>query len=400
MPDTKFNIFSGALKALDISDDGKKRLTTTASSDIEDLAGDRMTQKALESMARTAERGMTIFLNHSYRVPEDVLGSVETASLQARGDSVDLDFQIRVEEANPRAVKAWEMIQSGTQLGCSIGALIPEGGAKRSDKGLIIDDVHLLEASIVGIPANPRAFAHYAAKSFYESEQSDDDGTELVEAAVKGAVEGIANGLPVDTAIRSPLTSSNLTTNSANTNYTVHSSEPPAEKTSEELAPERNENEPNDGPVATSPSTLTDEADAPPEGDKGAAADTESADVPTTQEAPTSDPETEGDEDDTTDAIASKSIGVLRELLRSTSRDLSDTRKALSNETEKRLAAEGRADDAEDNLKVAREIIEGIATLPMGRRTHFAKHVSDFRTKLGGIYGDDVLKLVEKQNGN
>ena len=76
MNDVKFNIVTGLLKAYEAGD-GVKRLKTTASSTVLDLGGDQMELSALQSMATTAQQNMTIFLNHKYQVPEDVLGSVE-----------------------------------------------------------------------------------------------------------------------------------------------------------------------------------------------------------------------------------------------------------------------------------------------------------------------------------
>jgi phage head maturation protease len=110
-------------------------------------------------MAQSAKQNMTIFLNHSYDVPEDVAGSVEMAFLRSHPtdpEIQDLTFDIIVNESNERAVKAWEAIDGGTKLGLSIGARIPDRGATRSkDTGrYTIDHVDLLETSIVGVPAN------------------------------------------------------------------------------------------------------------------------------------------------------------------------------------------------------------------------------------------------------
>src|SRR4051812_18419760 len=79
-----FKIFTGLLKATR-SADGKMRLRGVASSSITDRHGDRMELSALQDMQRAAEQNLTIFLNHSYNVPEDVAGSVEKAMLVDRG---------------------------------------------------------------------------------------------------------------------------------------------------------------------------------------------------------------------------------------------------------------------------------------------------------------------------
>ena len=165
-----FQIFTGLLKAAQ-SPDGRMRLHGVASSNTRDLHGDIMTLTALQDMEKAANNNLTIFLNHSYNVPEDVAGSVEMAQLHAResdanGQIYDLDFDVVIDEANPRAVQTWNSIQKGTKLGISIGAMIPDGGAKREKAGgFQIEHVNLLEGSFVGIPAQPRSWVEYAVKS-------------------------------------------------------------------------------------------------------------------------------------------------------------------------------------------------------------------------------------------
>lgn len=170
----KFKIFAPLLKAA-ASADGKKHLTGVASSSVIDLHGDRMTENAITDMERAAKANLTIFLNHSYEVPEDVAGSVTEAWVTRTGDVVLLNFDIVINEENPRAVQAWNAIQGGTKLGLSIGAMIPEGKASwdKTMKGYVIDGVELLETSIVGVPANPRSWVEYARKAL--------DGTRMLE---------------------------------------------------------------------------------------------------------------------------------------------------------------------------------------------------------------------------
>jgi HK97 family phage prohead protease len=159
-----FSLFTGLLKTAR-TDDGML-LTGVASSTIKDRHGDTMTRNALDSMLRSAN-GLTIFLNHSYNVPEDVAGTVQRAWTSQEGELHDLHFEIAINDENPRAVQAFNAIDKGTKLGLSIGAMIPEGGAKRvkGSGAFVIDEVELLETSIVSIPANPRSWVDYARKS-------------------------------------------------------------------------------------------------------------------------------------------------------------------------------------------------------------------------------------------
>src|SRR5512135_3027826 len=73
-----FKIFSGQFTPLADTGDGKLRIRTIASSSIEDLSGDIVTEKALREMADSAT-GMTVFRNHSYNIPRDIFGTVERA---------------------------------------------------------------------------------------------------------------------------------------------------------------------------------------------------------------------------------------------------------------------------------------------------------------------------------
>lgn len=152
--------------------DGKRRVRLTASSDATDLVGDVMSKNALVQM-KNAAAGTTIFLNHSTNVPEDLFGSVEKAELVSRAFKVVdagkekilnltcLDYDVIVEETNPRAVQTWEAIDAGNvKLGASITIAIidksPLEGSRR-----LIDDVIYLETSIVGIPCNQTAWVQY-----------------------------------------------------------------------------------------------------------------------------------------------------------------------------------------------------------------------------------------------
>ena len=167
MNPAEFKLFIPLLKASKDAD-GRMRLHGVASSTIRDRHGDTISLSALSEMEKSASNNMTIFLNHSYQVPEDVAGSVERAEIRATGDPDihDLLFDIAINDVNPRAVSAWEAIQKGTQLGLSIGARIPTDGAVRQKDGRYqINHIDLLETSLVGVPANPRSWVEYAIKS-------------------------------------------------------------------------------------------------------------------------------------------------------------------------------------------------------------------------------------------
>lgn len=178
----QFKVFSGALTPFDGKADGRKRLRTIASSSVEDLGGDVITAEALKKMAASAV-GKTVFRNHTYKVPDDILGSIEAADVKYAGtDDIgkpvwDLVLDVLVRN-DQKSMETFEAIESGVRLGTSIGAMIPAGGARKGDKGgYIFDDLGFLEASIVGIPQNPRSFVEYATKAFkvFEAEDEADE---------------------------------------------------------------------------------------------------------------------------------------------------------------------------------------------------------------------------------
>lgn len=188
-----FKIFSGPLQVLnkEADADGTKKIRCIASSSMKDLHGDTMTEHCIRSMAKQAA-GLTIFLNHEYAIPEDVFGYVEkartkrmnTTEAKAAGVSDEMIFKaassgsdvllleltIVLDSGSDRAERSYNQMESGITLGVSIGALITDYEIdEEADTGgwfppLIINDVDLLEASIVGIPANPLSWVEGATK--------------------------------------------------------------------------------------------------------------------------------------------------------------------------------------------------------------------------------------------
>jgi HK97 family phage prohead protease len=198
-----FKLYTNALKAFE-SPSGDHYVTGTTSSTIKDLHGDSMTMNALKSMEQTAKQNLTVFLNHNYEVPQDLFGSVKDARIVKRWDEeagqevYDLDIDIRVvgEDENPLAMKTYRAIKRGVKLGLSIGARVNKVQKAKDAMGedtYIIDEVALLESSVVGIPANQRSYLQNALKSLRggaERSEGDDlsGGYEDAKAASKLAV--------------------------------------------------------------------------------------------------------------------------------------------------------------------------------------------------------------------
>jgi starvation-inducible DNA-binding protein len=199
----EFKIYTNALKAYE-NESGERFVAGTTSSTIRDLHGDEMSLNALKSMADTARQNMTVFLNHNYNVPEDLFGSAMDAQIVKRFDSetgqevYDLDLNIRVvnEDENPEALRAYRAIKRGVKLGLSIGARVEKASRKAASDGqpesIVIEKVRLMEASVVGIPANQRSYLHNAIKSIKSSGVDLDslEYDELVPSVKAVEVEG------------------------------------------------------------------------------------------------------------------------------------------------------------------------------------------------------------------
>ena len=119
----KFEMFSGATKAIAIKDDSGVThyyIEGTASSSVKDRMGDILDEQCQASMLAQS-RGLTMWLNHSYKVPEDILGTcvestLERATDPEQGECLDLLIRVEIDPENPRALKSWQHIQKGTKL--------------------------------------------------------------------------------------------------------------------------------------------------------------------------------------------------------------------------------------------------------------------------------------------
>lgn len=391
----KFQILSGLLKAYE-SEDGEPRLKTTASSTVQDHGKDRMFPSAIEQMAASAQQNMTIFLNHSYSVPEDVLGSVENAEIRQAGSGpdgaiYDLDFDVRVNKTNPRAIKTWEAIKSGVKLGTSIGAIVKDWD-KNAEGGWDIKAVELLEASIVGIPANPRSWVHYAVKALTESETV---------ATTSGTV---------NLNITSPVTT---TGNWDSSQWTLFKSEAEAEEADD--ADEDEDEEAID--KAMCPGCNKAEGDCTcPEGCECGRKDTtpelvkdqssEAVDELTVessaQEADDSAPEDAPEADDPEPEVNLASIDpeIFRQVVDSVeffATKVTELEAELDDERETRRLAQEALDTANANLELAKQIIDTITDLPLPRKARIDAAVSAFHDRLSGVYGKDFLKMLENK---
>ena len=374
-----FKIYSGLLKA-SRSNDGRMRLHGVASSTTKDMHGDTMLPTALEDMEKAANNNLTIFLNHSYNVPEDVGGSVEKAVMKTRGvdqfgnPNYDLDFDIVINESNPRAIQTFEAIERGVKLGLSIGAMIPDGGAQRDkgNKSVTIAHVDLLETSLVGIPANPRSWVEYAAKAFNSKQPDVDDTTYTVTTWSSGS-------------------------SSDNVQITVSNPEP---EVVDEVEPEVVDADEPEVTVDVDVDVTNATVEITPEG-------AISIDTNAPQEAEPSNPEPDAvvdaaeptQEPETPAALkdGAELVQLLQAVAEATS-ELANAKVQIAAEKTARTAAEQERDKVVKNtaalLTDVKRMLDRVADTPLSRKTQFVSARSEFEAKYSGVLDENVLKML------
>jgi len=406
MNPVKFQIYTGLLKAFE-GPGGERRFRTTASSTIADLAGDEIMPPAIEKMAEKAKGNLTIFLNHEYRVPEDVLGSVEATTMNTRGvDSegapiVDLDFDIRLNDSNPRALQTYEAIKSGVKLGTSIGAIVRHA-TKKKGGGHRIDDLELLEASIVGIPANPRSWVQYAMKSF---NKADEEARFLV----------LGNGFPEEDlpeltveeekAAEPDLTAAGCPTcgkgqgMGGDCSNPYHKAAEPAETTT--VVPDE---------ITAAQTNETVQSDAEPDKEAARTRVTVTVDSDGAPEAPKSEPELAVTDEDLADKPTDDATAALGDVTRAVDSEfaiapseLASVVKSFKDLTTKYVELQKKYDEeherrleVEENFGAAQKIFDRIADLPLGRKTHFVEAVGEYRARFPQ-YDTEFIKFLEKE---
>jgi Caudovirus prohead serine protease len=162
---------TSAVRAIHIKADGdvpeRFLIEGTASSSTEDRYGDTLTEVCQANMLAQAD-GLTMWLNHSYEVPEDIAGtcinpSLERATAEDGTSCLDLKITLEIDPTSPRAMKSWQSVNRGTKLAFSIGGYFEEYEIEYDGPDdwwghLLVDSIELLEISLVGIPANRRAY--------------------------------------------------------------------------------------------------------------------------------------------------------------------------------------------------------------------------------------------------
>lgn len=349
-----------------------------------------MTDECIRDMAVQAKaKSMTIFLNHRYAVPEDVFGVTTDSAVVSRaqddkGAIWDLDLDIDLAGTNPRVPKTYELISTDKiKLGVSIGAFIQEYDFKDKDKGfwggLIIKKVMLAEASIVGIPANQRSWvqnAVIAIKTAMKESSMDADDTIQQAPVTLELRTAEADGI-VKVGIEAPAdgTMTTLTSDGSGTQL------PPITNSADPKTAE------SDPPATAEPETEpeTPDSSGTESGDGSAAA--ESSGEPSSTEQPTETASATDQPPALRSGEESNLVEASAVALEAAVKDLRAKDATITTLTDRVAALTGERDAAVKVAEAATELIERIATTPLGRKTAVQDNVSDFKSTVARVYG-------------
>jgi HK97 family phage prohead protease len=354
-------------------------LNGIASSTIKDRHGDVMLPTALIDMERAANDSLTMFLNHEYKVPEDVAGTVKSAKIVSFGVEqdtgapiYDLDYSFRVNKINDRAKDSFLAIKGNTKLGLSIGARIPEGGAIRNKKTgrLLIAHVDLLETSIVGVPANPRSWVEMAVKSMQEPKKVFALGGVALSVTEADSLEPVEEPVVME-GVEVPLgaTATLEVREDGSSTVTIEDSATPSQ----------------DAPQST------------PGNDGSTASDDVVAASPA--------PDVQADIDKWGPAELIRGLAEASATISDLTVKLGDAVRFAESQKERAANAERERDrviaGAQALAVDTAQIIQRLGSLPVGQRASYKRIAADFNDGLESakdIYGDDTIALLRSMN--
>ncbi|HEY7416855.1 MAG TPA: hypothetical protein VH593_16835 [Ktedonobacteraceae bacterium] len=191
-----FSVYTGAMtpdlsaSPIEVSpiDLDKPLLAMRGSSTIQDLQGDDMSLHALQSMTNVAP-DLTLWLNHSYDLPNDAFGKLfQKPKIVMESGIADLWLAEETFLRNPNAEKTYDLItKDGARFGCSVGCQVLKFEFVDPDdpwfSPLHIDEVYVVEWSVVGIPASQRCWVENAIKGIFARSLVEGDGEKALSLA-------------------------------------------------------------------------------------------------------------------------------------------------------------------------------------------------------------------------
>jgi hypothetical protein len=120
--------------------------------DPPDLQGDVIEPGAFKQAIAQQGKGYPLLWSHRQDEP------IGTGRIEDSKDGLLVHGELLMED--PAAKRAYAHMKAGSVKGLSIGYRVPNGQGKaayRDDGARVLKEVHLMEVSLVAIPANPRA---------------------------------------------------------------------------------------------------------------------------------------------------------------------------------------------------------------------------------------------------
>lgn len=366
------------------SEDGKRRFKTIASSTIKDMGKDEMKLSALEDLAAAFRRGLTIFMNHKYAVPEDVFGRSDTAEIvnsnerDDKGNPIwDLHIAGVVNEPNPRAVQLADSLEGGyVTFGASVGAIVREH-QRNKDGGMDIYHVDGKEGSIVGIPMNQRSWTYKAARAAEALDEAEEDDNSAV--------------LPDDDEPAAPAAS-------APPPETPDESE--AQKVSDESVEAQKSACPDCGKgheaEGCENAYHTKSAEGLVDDDPAVNAGVQEAEAATPENTPVA--EAEETDPPTTEKAAAEVTDEVKELLGHVAKmaaEIGRLREENSGLIEKIASYEAQSKTATAEIELARQVIEKVMETPLRAKT--AGYVKDFTT-VHSLFDPEVSEYLNTRS--
>jgi NADH dehydrogenase/NADH:ubiquinone oxidoreductase subunit G len=284
-----------------------------------------------------------------------------------------------INEANPRARETAEALEGGAQLGVSIGARIKDYEPRDKNDplgGWIINDVELKEASIVGMPANPRTWVHYATKAINGFErkrvkEAADMNMTATEVASRPSDESI---LDTDADTLDLIGSVEVDTAKVLTTETMPGGPATAVDGEDEGMPTF------DGDPVTDEDVVEAADDAATE---EPAQETESPEVVAESETPAEVLASAVDS-----SVEELSVTALRTALKVAKDELTARDESIAEITKERDAALA-------TLTEATAILNKLATTPLGRKAVYTEAVKDYRSRITGVYDPEFMKFLK-----
>lgn len=180
-----FTINFDTLKSEQVGDD--KIIIGVATDTSEDKQNEIITERALKQMQEQISKGgINLMASHNADW-DDELGEI----IDAKVEDNKLIIKAKLDDDNSKAMKLWNALQKGKQLGLSVGGNIIKalwrlvnGQTKK-----FIDDIALDHICITGRPANPRTWVSVLAKSLDAEIKKSEDEKMAIDEMIKALVE-------------------------------------------------------------------------------------------------------------------------------------------------------------------------------------------------------------------